>query len=242
MQLLQPLAKSACKKVIRISLQRVINLDVNNVGHFIYECKYERPYISRPSRTQQLENPRLLAKLKAEGKPSVEVPEEFKTKYARAEARAILIYCTGQESLIKYLRRRRRSVQRTSKRRKRLHRASVLGACTILLPHLLPHAFHPGRLPHLGPTPSRNLAQILIQVPTILTLVLVLIPRPSPTQVPIRQPPVLQDPPRAIESGGGAMTHRVILMVLNKTVDTPACVRPFFHLLFVYVNSGLSCM
>ena len=48
------------------------------VGHFIYECKGTRPYLSRPSRTQQLENPRLLAKLKADGKPSIEVPEEFK--------------------------------------------------------------------------------------------------------------------------------------------------------------------
>ncbi|KAF8903169.1 zinc knuckle-domain-containing protein [Gymnopilus junonius] len=47
-------------------------------GHFIYECKGARPYVSRPSRTQQLENPKVLAKLKAEGKPSVEVPEEFK--------------------------------------------------------------------------------------------------------------------------------------------------------------------
>ncbi|KAG5645469.1 hypothetical protein DXG03_006014 [Asterophora parasitica] len=43
-----------------------------------------RPYVSRPSRTQQLENPRLLAKLKAEGKPSVEVPEEFKTQSGTA--------------------------------------------------------------------------------------------------------------------------------------------------------------
>uniref|UniRef100_A0A8H7XT81 Zinc knuckle-domain-containing protein n=1 Tax=Psilocybe cubensis TaxID=181762 RepID=A0A8H7XT81_PSICU len=47
-------------------------------GHYIYECKGNRPYVSRPSRTQQLENPRLLAKLKADGQPSVEVPEEFK--------------------------------------------------------------------------------------------------------------------------------------------------------------------
>jgi len=47
-------------------------------GHFTYECKNGRPYVSRPSRTQQLENPKLLAKLRAEGKPSVEVPEEFK--------------------------------------------------------------------------------------------------------------------------------------------------------------------
>ena len=53
------------------------------IGHFIYECKGSRPYVSRPSRTQQLENPKLLAKLKAEGKPSVEVPNEFKSKYAR---------------------------------------------------------------------------------------------------------------------------------------------------------------
>ncbi|KAJ7675845.1 zinc knuckle-domain-containing protein [Mycena polygramma] len=49
-------------------------------GHFIYECKSERPYVSRPSRTKQLENPSVLAKLKAVGKPSVEVPEEFKKK------------------------------------------------------------------------------------------------------------------------------------------------------------------
>ncbi|KAI0345748.1 hypothetical protein BDW22DRAFT_1325090 [Trametopsis cervina] len=49
-------------------------------GHFTYQCKSTRPYVSRPSRTQQLENPRLLAKLKADGKPSVEVPEEFKRK------------------------------------------------------------------------------------------------------------------------------------------------------------------
>ncbi|EIW59502.1 uncharacterized protein TRAVEDRAFT_122714 [Trametes versicolor FP-101664 SS1] len=49
-------------------------------GHFIYDCKSTRPYITRPSRTKMLENPKLLAKLKAEGKPSVEVPEEFKSK------------------------------------------------------------------------------------------------------------------------------------------------------------------
>ncbi len=43
--------------------------------------KFERPYVSRPSRTEQLENPSVLVKLKAAGKPSVEVPDEFKTKY-----------------------------------------------------------------------------------------------------------------------------------------------------------------
>jgi hypothetical protein len=47
-------------------------------GHFIYECKSTRPYVSRPSRTQQLENPKVLAKLREAGNPSVEVPHEFK--------------------------------------------------------------------------------------------------------------------------------------------------------------------
>ncbi|PAV17211.1 zinc knuckle [Pyrrhoderma noxium] len=53
-------------------------------GHFTYQCKGSRPYVSRPSRTQMLEKPGLLAKLKAEGKPSVEVPEEFKNKSGTA--------------------------------------------------------------------------------------------------------------------------------------------------------------
>jgi hypothetical protein len=50
-------------------------------GHFTYQCKSTTaPYVSRPSRTKQLENPSLISKLRAEGKPSVEVPEEFKSK------------------------------------------------------------------------------------------------------------------------------------------------------------------
>jgi hypothetical protein len=36
--------------------------------------------VSRPSRTEQLEKPGVLAKLKKEGKPSVDLPDEFKTK------------------------------------------------------------------------------------------------------------------------------------------------------------------
>ncbi|AEO62395.1 uncharacterized protein THITE_2106507 [Thermothielavioides terrestris NRRL 8126] len=38
-------------------------------GHYSYECKVppqERPYIPRPSRTQQLFNPKLLPKLSSE--------------------------------------------------------------------------------------------------------------------------------------------------------------------------------
>jgi hypothetical protein len=76
-----PYVKNVCKKVGSV-LSKCVAIGPNTAaaGHFIYECKYERPYISRPSRTQQLENPRVLAKLKADGKPSVEVPEEFKNK------------------------------------------------------------------------------------------------------------------------------------------------------------------
>jgi len=50
-------------------------------GHFIYECKSTRPYVSRPSRTQLLEKPALLAKMKAS---APEVPEEFKSQSGTA--------------------------------------------------------------------------------------------------------------------------------------------------------------
>ncbi|KZV78936.1 hypothetical protein EXIGLDRAFT_632946 [Exidia glandulosa HHB12029] len=33
-------------------------------GHFTYECKGSRPYISRPSRTEQLEKPKLAEKMR----------------------------------------------------------------------------------------------------------------------------------------------------------------------------------
>ena len=52
-----------------------------HTGHFIFECKSTRPYVSRPSRTQQLAKVNPLDKLKLEGRPSVDVPDEFKTKY-----------------------------------------------------------------------------------------------------------------------------------------------------------------
>ena len=60
-------------------------------GHYTYQCNKQRPYISRPSRTQQLENPRVLAKLKTEGKPSVEVPEEFRKKWVTCRLIFILL-------------------------------------------------------------------------------------------------------------------------------------------------------
>ncbi|KAF7314260.1 SHSP domain-containing protein [Mycena kentingensis (nom. inval.)] len=64
-------SKTVCQKCLK-------------TGHFIYECKEQRPYVSRPSRTEMLNNPSVLAKMKASGKPSVEVPEEFKKKEGTA--------------------------------------------------------------------------------------------------------------------------------------------------------------
>ncbi|KAG8959260.1 hypothetical protein FRC03_008215 [Tulasnella sp. 419] len=49
-------------------------------GHFTYQCTFKRPYKTRPSRTQLLENPDLAKKLK----PSVDIPEEFKSKAGTA--------------------------------------------------------------------------------------------------------------------------------------------------------------
>ncbi|KAI9443225.1 hypothetical protein H4582DRAFT_1791914, partial [Lactarius indigo] len=66
----RPNSSTVCQKCLR-------------TGQF--NCKSTRPYVSRPSRTAQLENPRLLAKLKADGKPSIEVPEEFKNKSGTAD-------------------------------------------------------------------------------------------------------------------------------------------------------------
>jgi uncharacterized membrane protein YgcG len=51
-------------------------------GHFIFECKSTRPYVSRPSRTEMLEKPELA---KAREKPSVQVPEEFTSKKGTAD-------------------------------------------------------------------------------------------------------------------------------------------------------------
>ncbi|KAF8516835.1 zinc knuckle-domain-containing protein, partial [Hysterangium stoloniferum] len=53
-------------------------------GHFTFDCKFTRPYVSRPSRTELLEKPSLLAKLRKDGQPSIELPEEFKTKAGTA--------------------------------------------------------------------------------------------------------------------------------------------------------------
>jgi len=82
-----------------------------STGHFTYECKASRPYVSRPSRTAQLENPRVLAKLKADGKPSVDVPEEFKNK-------------SGTADRILEAKEKQREQEKTNRAKKRAKRSS----------------------------------------------------------------------------------------------------------------------
>ncbi|KAH9969607.1 zinc knuckle-domain-containing protein [Russula dissimulans] len=84
-------------------------------GHFTYECKSTRPYVSRPSRTAQLDNPRLSAKARADGKRSVEVPEEFKNKSGIADR---ILEAREKE-------REKENTDRTKKRKKRSSSASA---------------------------------------------------------------------------------------------------------------------
>ena len=101
--------------------RRTIILTPSLSGHFIYECKGSRPYISRPSRTQQLENPKVLAKLKADGKPSVEVPEEFKSKCVSSQALCCACVLTSRPGVVlqtESSKRRRTNVSRSRTRAK----------------------------------------------------------------------------------------------------------------------------
>ncbi|KAK4104052.1 hypothetical protein N658DRAFT_420159 [Parathielavia hyrcaniae] len=52
-----------------VQCQKCLKRDKYLTRHYSYECKaapQERPYIARPSRTQQLFNPKLLPKLSSE--------------------------------------------------------------------------------------------------------------------------------------------------------------------------------
>lgn len=51
-----------------LCLSQILTADLD-IRHYSYECKsttQDRPYVSRPSRTQQLQNPDLVPKLKNE--------------------------------------------------------------------------------------------------------------------------------------------------------------------------------
>jgi hypothetical protein len=134
-------------------------------GHFIYECKSERPYVSRPSRTQQLESPNVLAKLKAAGGPSLEVPEQFKQKYIPVLLTprvALIRFCfpgTAQQTASSKGKRRSAKRARNGKPRR-----PDAGGCMRSLHACLSNNLRPARL-LLPPTRTR------IRVPIRLALV-----------------------------------------------------------------------
>jgi len=80
-------------------------------GHFIYECKNPRPYLSRPSRTKMLEKPELL---RARDKPSVDLPDEFKPKEKKVVAGTANAILTAREKEREKARKSRRSASRSS--------------------------------------------------------------------------------------------------------------------------------
>ena len=111
-------------------------------GHFTYECKDTRPYVSRPSRTAQLENPQLLlaaAKSKADVDPS-SVPDEFKNKFVfsfsfsvgRSGFSYASLVLIGAELRIGSW-RQRRSKERRRRRRRIERRNGRSGRCFVPL-------------------------------------------------------------------------------------------------------------
>ncbi|KLT41809.1 hypothetical protein CC85DRAFT_226069, partial [Cutaneotrichosporon oleaginosum] len=49
-------------------------------GHFTYECTGSRPYVARPSRTKQLRTGAGLPAGGGRDQPSVELPDEFRSR------------------------------------------------------------------------------------------------------------------------------------------------------------------
>lgn len=119
--------------------------DLRFTGHFTFECKGARPYISRPSRTQQLQNPKIAAKVR----PTVEVPEEFlKQPYVLESILVGAGLLTHKSTLVpelrtKYSLPRRRNARRRTRARTELYRRTgnaVVGGAplrTQLLPRLI---------------------------------------------------------------------------------------------------------
>jgi len=80
-------ANTLCQKCLKRDMYYEIRLLLPSANlalrHYSFECKaavQERPYISRPSRTQQLHNPKLTPQLNSD------VPNDLLRKYARTSA------------------------------------------------------------------------------------------------------------------------------------------------------------
>ena len=75
-------ASTMCQKCLKKDMSTLslpwILMANSSSRHYSYECKanaQERPYVSRPSRTQQLSNPKLVPKLTSD------VPQDLTKKY-----------------------------------------------------------------------------------------------------------------------------------------------------------------
>jgi hypothetical protein len=131
-------------------------------GHFTYQCKNTRPYVSRPSRTKQLEKPAVLEKLRAGARPSVDVPEEFKTKCeCRAEdSRATTDLFAGRARPTGYWKQRNASGRR-KRRRKTVQRKRKLGG-RLMVPLFAGSPCSCGFYSGLRPDHPRAARQILV--------------------------------------------------------------------------------
>ncbi|PQP93010.1 zinc finger CCHC domain-containing protein 10 [Prunus yedoensis var. nudiflora] len=87
-------------------------------GHWTYECKNERAYISRPSRTQQLKNPKL--KMKVSVSYDLDIPdikEEKGSDYSSEESSSD--YSSSSDSEQERRHRRKKKKQKMGRRRRR---------------------------------------------------------------------------------------------------------------------------
>ena len=92
-------SNTTCQKCLKkdrtpLTISTRFSLANKSLRHYSYECKataHERPYVSRPSRTQQLFNPKLAPKL------SSDVPNDLLRKYVAlielCSRYAYLLYC-----------------------------------------------------------------------------------------------------------------------------------------------------
>ncbi|BEI85298.1 hypothetical protein CcaverHIS002_0506990 [Cutaneotrichosporon cavernicola] len=86
-------------------------------GHFTYECTGSRPYVARPSRTKQLRTGAGLPAGGGRDKPSVELPEEFRSRDGLADR----ILKAKEEERARLRAQEEREARRAARRAKRRH-------------------------------------------------------------------------------------------------------------------------
>ncbi|BEJ16143.1 hypothetical protein CspHIS471_0507480 [Cutaneotrichosporon sp. HIS471] len=86
-------------------------------GHFTYECTGSRPYVARPSRTKQLRTGAGLPAGGGRDKPSVELPDEFRSRDGLADR----ILKAKEEERARLRAQEEREARRAARRVKRRH-------------------------------------------------------------------------------------------------------------------------